>query len=194
MAEIEEFSANPEKESSEVGFDVLLIPNADLNIEDEDAVAAHLQTKIPAYQGKNHKYSPVHNQNTAHRADVSSELPVIAVLAPRHLNMRRGDRDIQKGRLDKHNDDKTTQASLRTGNSIVFLTHALTLVSEGAIDVKGSNYDVKRIWATDYKDVLAKPVNGYVPGSFVGDDGQVYRDRADVGDDSPSRALVVPKA
>ena len=193
MSQIEEFSANPEDKSPEAGFDVVLIPNDDLTASDENAAAKHLQSLIPAWDGDDFVYEPLHNETTAHKAKPDVDNAVIAVLAPRHLNMRKGVVADQADRLDKIKADETSEAYLETADDITAITHATQLIAEGLIDTTSEGYKEERFWATYYKDVSAEPVDGCVPDSYVDDDGRFICYDSDARDGDPSRALVVPK-
>lgn len=198
IAQIAEFSTNPEANSPRPGFDTVFIPNADLTATDETAVAAYLQRLIPVYQGEDgaYLYPPLHNQETAHKADVGNAANVTAVRVPRHLNVRGGTVAEQKAAVKAHNDPKQNPDAtyvLEMADDLAALSHIALLVARGDIDTTNPDYDEGRFWATYYKDVLAKPQDGVVPDVYVDGDGQVFRDRSDVYFDVPSRALVVPK-
>lgn len=194
-AQIAEFTANPEANSPEPGFDTVFITTKALTAADENAIAAHLQRKLPAYPGKSYIYEPLHNESTAHRGNDTddTETKVVAVRVPRHLNLRRGTVDRQKAAIEAHNQDPGQNTTLQTASDLVAMTHIATLIDGGAIDTTTEGYNEARFWATHYKDVLAAPQGGVVPGVVVYGDARFNRGGSSVGYDGPSRALVVPR-
>ena len=200
MAQIAEFTANPEQGSPEAGFDTLFITNKSLTADDETALANHLQGKLTAHSGKAYTYEPLHNGSTAHVA-TSSDAKVLAVRVPKHLNVRKAENtaeqtavDVQKTAVEAHNNNPDTTYKLQMASDLEALTHIALLIDTNAIDTTNPNYDEKRFWSSYYKNVLAAPVDGCVSDVYVGDDGRLCRSRSDVDYDDPSRALVVPKA
>lgn len=192
-AQIAEFTANPEANSPEPGFDTVFITTKALTAVDENAVAAYLQSKLPAYTGEPYVYKSLHNETTAHRGD-STETKVVAVRVPRHLNLRRGTVAEQKSVILAHNQDPKQNTTLQTASDLVAMMHIATLIDRGAIDPTTEDYDEARFRATYYKDVLAAPRGGVVPVVFVDDNARFNRDRSCVSVVGPSRALMVPRA
>ena len=200
MAQIAEFTANPEENSPEAGFDTLFIPNESLTAGDETALANHLQAKLTAYGGEAYTYEPMHNSDTAHKA-TGSDTEVLAVRVPKHLNVRKGVGTEEKTAVQSqaddvnaHNNDPNTSYKLQMGTDIEALTHIALLIDTNAIDATTPGYDDKRFWSIYYKNVLQEPVDDFVSYVCVGVDGRLYRNGSDINNDPPSRALVVPKA
>lgn len=193
MAQIVEFTTNPEANSPEAGFDTVFVADKDLTTEDETVLANVIQSKLKTYKGEAYVYEPLHNDGTAHRGS-DSGVSVRAIRTPRHLNVRAGNVATQKATVEAHNNNPDVSYKLEMADDLTAMSHIALLVDTGAINTTNPNYDEKRFWATYYKNVLATPVDGYVPNVYVNDDGQLGRDGSYVYDDRPSRALVVPKA
>ncbi len=200
MAQIAEFTANPEGNSPEAGFDTLFIANESLTAEAERALANHLQDKLTAYSGEAYTYEPMHNQATTHRGN-GSDAKVVAVRVPKHLNVRKGVATSEKtavqdqaDTVNAHNNDPNTSYKLQMATDMEALAHIALMIDTNAIDTTTPGYDEKRFWSTYYKNVLQTPVDVCLSDVFVNDDGQLYRYRSDVRNGYPSRALVVPKA
>lgn len=192
-AQIAEFTANPEANSPEPGFDTVFIPTKALTAADENAVATSLQGKLPAYDGEPYVYEPLHNQATAHGGN-DTDNTVIAVRVPHHLNLRRGTVAEQKAAIETHNQDPEQDTTIQTASDLVAMMHIATLIASGELDTTTTEgYDEARFWATYYKDVLATPRGGIVPGVYVSADARFGRVCSNVYRDSPSRALVVPR-
>ena len=196
LAQIAEFTTRPEANSPEPGFDTVFITTARLTAADENAVAAYLQSKLPAYKGKPYIYEPLHNETTAHGGHdtTDAETKVVAVRVPRHLNLRRGTVAQQKEAILAHNQDPKQGTTLQTANDLIAMMHIATLISSGKLDTTTEGYDETRFWATYYKDVLAAPRGGVVPRVCVFGGARFDRDGSGVSGGDPSRALVVPKA
>jgi len=207
MRQMEEFSVNPEENSPEVGFDIILAPNEDLNASDETVVAKHIQSKLKdAYSGNDYVYEPFHNRATAHWADATGA-SIVAALAPRHLNIRKGEKTVtesgeeltpteSQGAVVRAQNEQLEQDGVElvtSGIDTFAMTHIARLIEDGAIDTKDGNYLQERFWATYYKDVLAAPADGGVPLVCVGGYGRFYRGVSYVDLGRPSRALVVNK-
>jgi hypothetical protein len=201
MAQIAEFTANPEENSPEAGFDTVFIPNTDLTATDETAMAKYLQDKIEAFASANGAYvDPVlHNDDTAHKA-TSNDVKVLAVRVPRHLNVRRSINTSKKAAVrfqadavEAHNNNPDTAYKLEMADDLTAMAHIALLIDTNAIDTTTS-YDEKRFWSTYYKNILVTPIEGYVANVCVDDYGRFARDRTYIDIGSPSRALVVPKA
>lgn len=195
IAQIAEFSTNPEANGPEAGFDTVFVPNADLTAKDETAVATYLQNRLQAYKGTDgaHLHELLHNQGTAHKA-TGVGLDVVVVRAPRHLNIRAGNVATQKTAVEAHNNNLDKDYKLVMADDTIAMAHIALLIDTGAIDTTNPNYDNKRFWSTYYKNVLATPFGGCVPSIAVDADGRFSRAWGHISNDFPSRALVVPKA
>lgn len=200
MREMKEFSEKPEANSPGVGFDIVLVPNVDLTIEDEDAVAAKIQSLMTQssitgdYGCSGYKHDLLHNQSTAHKSDSTTDSPVVAVLAPRHLNMRIGNVSDQKANLNQHNQRPEAETKLQTADDITAMAHILALIEQELVDTTTIDYKNK-LWITNYKNVSAQPMYGQVPYCEIGSGGiMLVRGSWNIEYDSPSRALMVPKA
>lgn len=195
-AQIAEFTANPEANSPEPGFDTVFIPTKALTAADENAVATSLQGKLPAYDGGPYVYEPLHNQATAHHGENTrdTETKVVAVRVPHHLNLRSGTVAEQKAAILTHNQDPEQGTTLQTANDLIAMMHIATLIDRGVINTTTEYYDKARFWTTYYKDVLAAPQDGIVSSVYVNDAALFYRLGSFVDRANPSRALVVPRA
>ncbi len=199
MAEIELFKANPDlipenaKYNLEPGFDTVLIPNTDLDAEDETAVADGLQAMFnKVCSGAAYVNPNFHNQETAHKADPNNSAELIAVRVPRHLNVVRDTVAKQRAELeDKYGKEKAKETTIE---DLVNLIRMIKLAQTGRIDTSTPGHDYRRFWVTYSRDVMSKPFDGRVSGSCVLDYGQVLRGYSVFADDGPSRALVVPIA
>lgn len=208
MRQMEEFTAHPiesgDMKSPEAGFDIILMQNDNLTAADESAVAQGIQAVLPAYNGTDFVHPPMHNEQTAHKAN-GADTKVTAALAPRHLNIQPAPEKADRGLGDTATEsqrkavlaqNETLKADgvelVTSGIDLEAMTHIAQLIADSAIDVASKGYDRNRFDATYYKDVLADSVDGYVPDVYVRDSGQLYRSDSHVVHDLPSRALVVP--
>ena len=183
-----------DKHGLEARARVLLVVDQDLTATDETAATKDLQRLFKdAWSGDDYVYPPFHGETTAKRA-TKPGAKVQAVVAFDHLNIPAGTAKEQGVLLEVHNKDKNAQTEYITGDDMAFIAHTRQLIAEGKIDTTNSEYVENRFWATYYRDVLAKPVDGCVPFSCVGASGRVYRGFSDVWNGYPSRALMVPKA
>jgi len=200
MAQIAEFTANPEPDSPEAGFDTVFIPNVNLKDYDEKVLATYLQGKLPAYKGGDaYVHQALHNSSTVHTA-TGADTDVLAVRVPRHLNVRKGVGTKEKTAVQSqsdavncHNNDPNTSYKLEMASDLVAMAHIALLVDTKAIDTTNPSNDEERYWRTIYKNVLRTPVGDCVSNVFVNIDGRMCRGRYGSSYGVASRALVKPR-
>lgn len=194
-----EGAKRPEIERSpRPGFDLLFIPNETLTTGDEDAVAVAVQKAVPAYSGTPYVYRALHSN--PHQKNRDNETGVSIVIAPRHLNLPTGTVTEQNAAITTYN--KAAEANrgataLRSADDLEAMVHNLHSIRTNPAGKNWNSpnvYDERRFWATYHRNVQGTPVaGGFVPHSYVNDDGRFNRNYSLGLDEFASRALVVTR-
>ncbi len=184
--EADYFTANPETDSPEVGFDIVIIPDG-LTTTDEQAIAEDLQAKIIIdykspqirLEAYNDKKSPV----------ITGKGYRIA-FAPRHYNVPKGSTSDQTNWMKNKNQD-TVATQLQTATN----TEALAQINN--LQVTGElNNPNTRFHGSYFRRFDQAPINDYVSRVCIVDSGKLLLGilgKSYVHHSYSARALVVPK-
>ena len=183
QAEIDYFTANPEEDSPEAGFELVIVPEG-LSASDEQAIAHDLQGKIPSYSAP---YIRSADYNDKRTPEVTSKGYRLA-FAPRHYNVPKDTTTNQANWMNAKN-QRTTETKLQTATDAEAMAFINGLVDNQQLD----NPDT-RFYQTYFRRFDQAPHDDFV--SHVGVDGinWLFLGGSFVGGVDPARALVVPKA
>jgi hypothetical protein len=183
QTEIDRFTSNPEVDSPEAGFDLVIVPEG-LTTADEQAIAESVQAKITtAYR----PYIRSDRYNDTRTPEVSGKGYHLA-FAPRHYNVPAGTTSQQTKQMNAQN--QTTEAtSLQTATDAEALAAINNLVDTKQLDNPSTRFD-----QTYYRRFDQAPFDDVVSRVYVRGDGRLDLDGSYVHYGRPARALVVPKA
>ncbi len=183
QAEIDYFTANPEADSPDPGFEIGIIPEG-LTANDEQAVAEEVQAKITT------EYTPYIRPevyNDKRTPEVTGKGYRI-VFFPKHYNVPSGKAQNQTNRMNGNN-HRSTVTELQTATD----TEALAYIN-GLADTKQLDNPSTRSNQTYFRRSDQVPHDGYVACVCVCDCGELGLDESGVRYGRSTRALVVPKA
>lgn len=185
QAEIDYFTANPEENSPEPGFDLVIVPEG-LSATDEQAIAHNLQGKIPSTNyGK--PYIRPAGYNDKRTLKVTGKGYRLA-FAPRHYNVPKGTTTKQTNWMNANN-QRTPTTKLQTATDAEAMSYINGLVDNKQLDTPDTRFN-----QTYFRRFDQAPHDDYVSDVRVDGSGWLYFDRSYVDDADPTRTLVVPKA
>jgi len=182
QTEADYFTANPETDSPEVGFDIVVIPEG-LTATDDQAIAKDLQAKITT------EYSPYIRPEAYNdkRTPVITGKGYRIAFAPRHYNVPKGSTSDQTSWM-KNENQGTTATELQTATDAEALAQINNLQATGELNDPSTRFD-----KTYFRRFDQAPVGGGVSCVFVDDYGKLVLGESGVRSGYSSRALVVPK-
>jgi hypothetical protein len=183
QAEVDYFTANPEKDSPTPGFEIGIVPEG-LTASDEQAVAEGVQAKITT------EYTPYirpEAYNDKRTPEVTGKGYRI-VFFPKHYNVPKGTAQNQTNWMNGSN-HHTTTTELQTATDAEALAYINGLADTGALDNPSTRFD-----QTYFRRSDQAPYVDRVSRVYVSDIGRLYLSRSVVHDGDSARALVVPKA
>jgi len=188
QTEADYFTANPEKRSPKVGFDIVVIPEG-LTATDEQAIAKYL-AKITT------GYSPYIRPEAYNdkRTPVITGKGFRIVFAPRHYNVPKGSTSDQTSWM-KNKNQCTKATELQTATDAEALAQINNLQATGELNDPDARFD-----KTYFRRFDQAPIDGDVSrvcvfdrGEFDWRDGRLALGKFDVHYGNSARALVVPK-
>ncbi|MDQ3158995.1 MAG: hypothetical protein M3P98_02565 [bacterium] len=184
QAEVDYFTHNPEDESPEAAFDLMIVPEG-LNLADELAIAADLQGKIPSHFVDPYIRPEAYNDK---RTPVVTGKGYRLSFAPRHYNVPKGTAKKQTTWLNGNN-HRTTATELQTATDAEAMAYINGLANTGAFDNPTTRFD-----QTYFRRFDQAPCGGRVSRVNVSDFSGLFLGESYANYVYPTRALVVPKA
>lgn len=186
--DIDYFTANPEANSPDPGYDIIIVPEG-MTKADDQAVASSLQAKTES--GYENPYIRSDRYDDS-RPPVVSGKGFQVKFAPRHYNIPSDTAEVQTT-WTKGQNVNTHATERQTATDSEALAQINNLLDQDS-SLQGSQYDESRFHKTYFRRFDQVPVGGDVSRVFVNGDGRLRLGRSDVHVDDPARALVVPKA
>jgi|GEM_PF-2371344 len=181
QTEVDYFTANPEADSPEAGFDLMIVPEG-LTSDDDQATAKVLQAKITT-QYKPYIRPDVHNDP---RTPEITGKGYRIVFAPRHYNVPEGTTTEQTTWMKTKN-KQTTVTQLETATDAEAMAQINNLQDTSELNDPSTRYDKNYFRRFDQA-----PHADYVSEVGVSGSGMVDLGRSNVHRYYPARALVVP--
>lgn len=183
QAEVDFFTRNPEVDSPEAGFDLVIVPE-DLTATDEQAIAKNVQTKITT------QYSPYIRSEAYNdkRTPAVTGKGYRVAFAPRHYNVPKGTANQQTNWMNAKN-QATVATELQTATDGEALAQISNLGANGELNDPDTRFD-----RTYFKRFDQAPLGGFVSNVRVNGFGGLFLGESRVRNGGSARALVVPKA